>query len=207
MPKKQAKQPKKAEPQIATIVPSPPYQSPLEGYPDHVAAIGMISVEMANLDFMLGGLLGALLHIDMEIARTIYLTPRVAIGRIEILEHVIKASVQSNTEMFKEVDGIRKRARSLIDKRHRMIHDYWCVDVETGAPSLLTLPKRSEEGGRPVPLPELKSMIRDIRRLATDAIDLMRAFYKSWPPYASLDKSGLPSLPDPPKKKRPRKDR
>lgn len=193
--------------EFAVIHPSEPYQSPLEAHPEHVAAIGMIAIEMGNLDFMLGGLLGALLHIDMEIARTIYLTPRVALGRIEILENAIKTSVQPNTDMFREVDGIRKRARKLIDKRHTMVHEHWGVDIATGIPSRQRIPHRTEPASTPVPIHELRNMIRDIRRVATDAFDVTGALYKSWPPYASLDKSGLPLQDDLPKKKRLRKDR
>lgn len=179
----------KTKPKQARLL---PYQSPLEAHPDHVRAIGMISIEMANLDYMLGGFLGALLHIDEEIARTVYLTPRVAIGRVEIIENVIHYSVQPETELFERVDGIKKRVRALIGKRHRMIHDYWGVDIKTKMPSRMAIPEKSSKPTKLVALDELTMMIRDIRVLATDTRALTLALYQSWPAYASLDKSGRP---------------
>lgn len=43
------------------------YRSPLEQYPDYVHAIGMISIEHASLETLLGDLLGVLLGIRPHI--------------------------------------------------------------------------------------------------------------------------------------------
>jgi hypothetical protein len=94
--------------------------------------------------------------------------------------------------MHKRVGTIAKRARSLIDKRHRMIHEYWGVDTETGMPSRTTIPRKVSKTKRPVPLAELTGMVGEIRQLMTDAREITAALYATWPPYASLDNSGLP---------------
>ncbi len=43
---------------MAELTKPPLYQSVLERHPEHVHAIGMISIEMANLDIFLGEMLG-----------------------------------------------------------------------------------------------------------------------------------------------------
>ena len=45
-------------------MPEPPFQSVLERFPDHVKAIGMINVEVANLDIHLGFLFAVILRSD-----------------------------------------------------------------------------------------------------------------------------------------------
>lgn len=102
----------------------PLIHSPLEYHPEHVRAIGMISIELANMDYMLGGLVACLLHIDEDIGRTLYLTPRVAIGRLEIFENTISASVRPNTDRDKQLRDLLAKARSIVQKRHGMIHDF-----------------------------------------------------------------------------------
>ena len=47
----------------------PPYQSVLERFPDHAKAIGMTSIEIANLDIFLGYLFGAILRIGKMLAQ------------------------------------------------------------------------------------------------------------------------------------------
>ncbi len=105
------------------------FQSTLERHPKHVHAIGMIAIEMGNLDPMLGELLGALLHVDRDMGRIIYQTPRAAMGRIDLLGNVAERAIKDP-----RVTGVIKRAKSVTQKRHEMIHDIWGLDETTSAP-------------------------------------------------------------------------
>jgi hypothetical protein len=173
----------------------PSYRSTLEDHPAHVRAIGMISIEMFNLDYMLGGLLGALLHISPDIARVVYLTPRAAFGRLEIIKNVSKESVNPGSEIHTAVERILKRTKSILSRRHNMIHDSW--GTTNGKPSRIKIPP-TDKSSTPmfVSLNELEDMINEIREISTSVYDLSDSLYSSWPPYASLDKSGLPNLDD-----------
>ena len=51
------------------------FQSPLEKRPRYARAIGMIAVEITNLEILLGEMLAVLLHIQPDLGRAIYLTP------------------------------------------------------------------------------------------------------------------------------------
>ena len=71
--------------------------SDLERFPEHVRAIGMISIENANLELSLADLLGATLKISRRVAHAIYFTPRAAALRLEILQAAARARLASNS--------------------------------------------------------------------------------------------------------------
>ena len=75
--------------------------SSLERHPEHVRALGMISIEIGNLEILLGELLGAIIGIDTDLSQIIYMTPQSYIGRLEILENVI------DHVMKPEIDGTK----------------------------------------------------------------------------------------------------
>src|SRR4051812_31745530 len=63
------------------------WHSVLEGNPEYAQAIGMISIENANLELALGALLAAILNQPPYVGQTIYLTPKTAIPKVEILQN------------------------------------------------------------------------------------------------------------------------
>jgi hypothetical protein len=81
--------PKKSKKKIKAAEKLPPYQSTMERFPDHVKAIGMITVELANVEVMLAQLLGALLDRNTPIAEAIYFAPRATIARVAIVDDVM----------------------------------------------------------------------------------------------------------------------
>lgn len=63
-------------------------------HPEHVRAIGMISIENANLEHSLARLFATMLFISVPVGHAIYLTPKSAIARIEIFENAAKRALQ-----------------------------------------------------------------------------------------------------------------
>lgn len=129
-----------------------PFQSTLEKHPEHVKAIGMISIESGNLDIMIADLLSVVLGIREPIGHAIYLTPRSATAQIEIFENVAKYAfpVQKTDDSWDEeprklmeivnkrnsndqhrVEALLKRARAIANKRHQNIHEAWGLNVDT----------------------------------------------------------------------------
>jgi hypothetical protein len=74
-----------------------PYQSAMERHPEMVKAIGMVSIEIANLDVMMAELLAALLNKPSDVGHVIYHAPRSERVRLDIVEAVVK-------EMFQDVE-------------------------------------------------------------------------------------------------------
>jgi hypothetical protein len=151
--------------------------SPLEDCPEHVRAIGMISIENANLEYELADLFSRILQIHPRVGRAIYLTPKSAIARIEIFENASKAVLSPKTDsenlaaaFLEKALCIASRARAVVGKRHEIIHDGWGVDSQTG--NVLRIPTKRAQA--PVPLADLQNLVRDFRLLIYDAARLGR---------------------------------
>jgi hypothetical protein len=153
-------------------------RSTLEKFLDHVRAIGMISIENGNLEDVMGALFSRVIMVSLRVGIAIYSTPRVAIGKIEILEKAAKAAYrlhgtdeQRRRLMLaqKRVLNICSRATKLVGKRHRIIHDGWGVDEEAGVVQRYTSGKFIPEN---VSLSTLQTIIEDYRRLIDDAFAL-----------------------------------
>ena len=89
------------------------WQSSLEQYPEHVRAIGMISIENANLEMSLADLLGAVLTIPKRLAHAIYFTPRAASLRVEILEAAAKAMLVPRAKVDPDSELERQKREAL----------------------------------------------------------------------------------------------
>jgi hypothetical protein len=157
-------------------------------HPDHVHAIGMISIENANMEHSLASLFGTMLFISLPVAHAIYLTPKSAIARIEIFENAARRGFgpKGNDEHrkglrrnLKRVMRIAERARTVVGKRHGIIHDAWGVDGETGA--VQRYPLQKPGGETVVPVETLKKIIREFRELNRDIQELRKEF-KANPP-------------------------
>jgi hypothetical protein len=98
------------------------HTSTLEGSPEHVQAIGMIAIEISNLEISLGDLLGALLHVNPSIGRIVYLTPQAVAARLKIIENVSDASFPKGNEGRKSIDRILRRAKHVTGRRNELIH-------------------------------------------------------------------------------------
>jgi hypothetical protein len=178
------------------------WRSVLEKRPDYVNAIGMITIENANLEIFISELLAAVLTIPTDIGQAIYLTPKAAIARLEILERICSILFNPNRnkptteelQKIKENDGRRimaliPRCRAAIGKRHTIIHDAWGLSELGFEVSRQSLPMKSTfETGIPVEISVLTNLIRDFRQLI-DEIDaltmelVVRHDGKMQPPY------------------------
>ena len=99
----------------------------LEQFPEHLQAIGMISIENGRLEIALAGLFGVILRVSKNLSHAIYFTPRAAALRIGILEASAKVKFATQKDIFNKIRGLAKRSRNLIQKRHDIIHDAWIV--------------------------------------------------------------------------------
>src|SRR5690349_14806856 len=89
--------------------------SVLEAHPDYVRAIGMVNVEINNMELSLAFLLSAILDTDPEIGQAIYLTPKAAFARLEILQNVAEG-ILGPVEGIVDADGLYKSLRRLTEK-------------------------------------------------------------------------------------------
>ena len=156
--------------------------SALEDYPDFARALGMISVELAELEASLAEVLRALLSVDSDLGQAIYFTPLAVIPRIKFLMNVL-ASLHPDASLDKEeVKEIRKKLKSLcgraeaaMGKRNMLLHAAWGVRNNNGGDPVVvysSFPLR-EAGFKVIELRELKRVVTDIRRVNGDCLDLV----------------------------------
>lgn len=124
----------------------------------------MTSVEMANLDIFLGYLFCAILKIPPAAAE-IYLSPKAAFARLDLIEVAIKSMLVEESAGYKHLLSLHKRAVRITSDRHNLIHDVWGTnpDGQVGRRSI-----RTSNPITPVPLKQLEQMIQDIRVLIGD---------------------------------------
>jgi hypothetical protein len=137
-------------------------------------------------------LFSAIIGVRVRTGRAIYLTPRSAIARIEIFEAAAKAHLEFRdwngnedhqkkmANAFAKSLSIISRAKSAVGKRHGIIHDQWGLDEKTRGVMRKSLPAPKKTDGI-VPLSELKSLIKSIRSITTDAISLTVEFIENQP--------------------------
>ncbi len=168
-------------------------RSTLERYPKHVQAIGMIGIEIANLEIMLGELLGALLHIDRHFGRIVYLTPQTGMGRLKIIENVMRDTLVEGSEGRTHVKSLIERARAVLGKRNNYVHTSWGTSPDDPRKVVRQeLPFLEGVKVSPVELKHLTDLIEDIRELTDDVMRTTEDFFRSWPPYTWQSKSDEP---------------
>ena len=158
--------------------------------PDHVHALGMISIEMANLEMHFGSLLGALIHVNANIGRLIYLTPKAAIARLDIIVNVLPVCIKPDAPANRQIRDLLSKARKLIGKRHMLIHGAWALSSSAPEADVLIheLPFTPTKPPRQIPLSELEEMIEGIRSLTDGVAAITMSLYRDWPPYTSRPK-------------------
>jgi hypothetical protein len=168
-----------------------PPTSSLESFPKHVHAIGMISIELANLEILLGRMLAALLRIPPGLGEILYLTPRTGMGRIEVLENIAREVLVAESKGLRQVTKIIGRVKAVMNDRHGMIHVVWTTS--------LTDPKRvgkikvpilnDAPQVQPVSIERLTGLVKRIRNLHKDVASATAHMRRSGQPSASPAKS------------------
>jgi hypothetical protein len=164
----------------------PDLDSLLKYYPDHVQEIGLITIEITNLEVMLGALLGALLNFQDNISHQIYFTPRAAIARLDVLVNVAQyPRFDEHPELRASVMAVAKKAKAVMGKRHDIIHAHWATSADGTMVGRLRPPFGDDAAEHEiVPLDALKKLVGDIRALVREARYAMDEAYAALQPEA-----------------------
>lgn len=167
--------------------------SVMEAHPEHVKAIGMISIENANLEDAMSILFARVIFVNERIAYAIYMTPKSAAARIDLLENGARAALAAKKmgaprepqkeQAWRKIANIVKRARTVTGKRHAIIHDGW--GVQDGDVTRYVTGSR-ELKSEPMPLTRLRDLVSQFRILVTDVLELAAEFKNSPPKLASM---------------------
>jgi len=153
-------------------------KSPLERFPDYVQAIGMITIEMCNLEAALCHLLDAILRTDEGTAGSLFFSPKTTAGRLDMLKNISGRNLQPKDSQ--RVRGLVKRAEKLLRKRNDVVHEIWGVSRDRTKVMRIPLPY---DEPKTVDLKDLTRDIVDLRILSNDVDTLTKAL-RSRPHYA-----------------------
>ena len=158
--------------------------SVLEEHPEHVKALGMVSIEIGRLEMSLAEMLAALLHIDRRFGHTVYLTPHSNIGRITIVENVMREALKEGSAAYKAIQDLLTRSKAVMSKRHEYVHDVWgLLDSDQSKVIRRSVPFKRHLPEKVVPLAEIADLIGKIRVLVNEIRLETAQMFQSWPPY------------------------
>ena len=175
-----------------------PSTHPLETHPEYVQAIGMVALEAVAMELRLANLLARMLGLPSRIGQAIYLTPKSETSRLEILQNAAHARLavspskrdsylgKQKMRALKDVNDICGRAKSLILKRHRIVHDEWNYSDKEKKVTRRVIDGVPGRERIAVPKTEIDDLVRSMRVLIDDALDLTNSFRNHPPFMASL---------------------
>lgn len=139
-------------------------KSPLIDKPEYLQAIGLVTVEINMMEFLLAAILGVMIKVSPEIGRAIYYAPKAASARTDILVHAARAAITDNPRLLASIESLERRAKGVFNDRHGVAHDRWMVPL--GATTVhrgsgASLDQRSAQ------LAELEAIVKRARSLWT----------------------------------------
>lgn len=180
-----------------------PWQSILEGHPEHARLIGLIAIETGNLELTLANLFARMLSIPLRIGRAVYLTPQSSAARLHILKNAARAEFErpmrsknlrdQHASALKRVIEIHDRASKAINRRHRVVHDSWGFNEDDMEVSRLMIDGQPDRESAAAPVKELQDQLTFLRKLIDDAGALSREFYRHPPMMVDLRLSEAPA--------------
>lgn len=142
------------------------YQSALINKPEHLAAIGLVSVEIAHLEEAMASLFSAISGVHWLVANAIYYTPNAAMARMDIISNVAPLTLHAHKRHLDKVNRFIERAKAAMGKRHQIMHSLWTLSEDRENLYRLKLP--TFNGRTEVTLKDLHSTALQIQTLSTE---------------------------------------
>jgi hypothetical protein len=138
------------------------WSSLMVGRPEFVQAIGMMGIEIAEMEMHLARILGRLLNSSVEIGEAVYFTLKANTPRIELVQNVAPLVLAKNPEKLKAVTKAADKAIALMGQRHNLVHNRFEVD---GTNVFSVKYKKGVPVREPIELKGLTNLVEEIRRL------------------------------------------
>jgi len=138
-------------------------KSPLEKFPDYVHTIGMLAIEMGNLEAVFVQLLAAILWTSEGTAAAILMTPKSTRARLDMVTNIATETLPK--EGSEIVNKLVKQAIAILNKRNDIIHEIWGTSKDFS--EVVRIPPPYGEP-KHVPLNELTNDVERLRTLADE---------------------------------------
>lgn len=151
--------------------PRPAFSSPLVGRPDYLQAIGLVSVEINGLEYLLTSVLATIIEVSPEVGRAIYYSPKAAMARLDILDNAADAALSDNPFLQKRAKSLVRSTRGLLTQRNDIVHDLWTIPL--GRDAVHRASSGDIDAADPVDIEDLHAVANKARRLCDRAIVLI----------------------------------
>jgi hypothetical protein len=164
----------------------------LSGRPDYVQLIGMVALEVVDLEIRLANLFGRIIGVSQREAQAIYFSPKAEQARMDIIRNSANAAfavspsqagilARQKREALEKVEAILSRSEKLIRQRHRVVHDEWNISDKEKIVTRRLVGGELKRPRIPVAKDELSNLIEKLRELIDEVYDLSQEF-KAKPP-------------------------
>ena len=169
----------------------------LASRPDYVELIGMVALEVVDLEIRLANLFGHVVGVSQRIAQAIYFSPKAEQARMDVIRNATNAAfatsplergsvARQKREALAKVEDILERSEKLIRKRHRVIHDEWNISDKEKIVTRRLVGGELKRPRVPVDKKELSEMIEQLRELIDSVYALSQEFKAHPPTMASM---------------------
>jgi hypothetical protein len=149
--------------------------------PEHVHAIGMLTVEITHMERALAEMFTTIVGISFVLGETIYFTVNSGIARMDIVKNVAPLVLGQLPKDLQTVNKLIERAKAAMGKRHAVIHSFWMLS-ENGEDI-----RRQKFGDyikgpiATVSLEDLNSQVEQVQRLTNDICEFCGVFKHDHP--------------------------
>jgi hypothetical protein len=163
----------------------PPFISFLEEVaPEYLPVIGVLSVELVNLEQAFAHFLACILRVPLDVGEAMFFAPLVTGVRLSIVQKAADKCLARYPLHSKKAKASLKKARTQFNKRNEFLHQPWGL-LSDGKVATSPLPI-SKAALRHVPLAEIEEAVYRVRCLMADMRDLIYAIatdptYSPWP--------------------------
>ncbi len=154
-----------------TILPMDPsaFETPLLEHPEHLKAIGIITIELATMELLLAALMGGLINVDVKTADAIFTTPKSSIARLDLITNILAIRPELPAFFKEEIEKVVSKARRIMGRRHTLVHNLWGASPD-GVHSIVF--NKGDRKIKPLPIGELNDLINDIRENSARIINI-----------------------------------
>jgi hypothetical protein len=149
--------------------------------PQHLEAIGTLTVEITHMERAVSELFGVILGMHFFLGEAIYFTLNSGIARMDLVKNTAPLVLSKSLDEQKKVEKFIERAKAVMGKRHAVIHSFWTLAEHGEDIRREKLGEFKKARIAVVTLAELRQQIEDVQRLTNEIYAFCNAFRKAHP--------------------------
>jgi hypothetical protein len=155
--------------------------SALVDRPEHLEAIGLLTVEITHMERAVSELFASIMGIHFFLAEAIYFTVNSGIARMDIVRNAAHIVLSALPQDLKRTLKFLDRAKTAMGKRHAIIHSFWMLNPDNNDIRREKLGEFRNKRVAVVTLTELRQQIRDVQKITNETYNYCYEFQAAHP--------------------------